>query len=238
MKHTSLEPWAICLLLPLLGMCKRMSCWKAAVGVQVYMCSLPVFLHTHTCILTLTHTLSEWIWLSGITVTLFSMSTHDWGDLSLEPFIDRAPTSNVQTTPRPPPPPLPSAKHDKHLLLLWSCVGPDASACLPIWLSRPCLGSYLQVKTCRLHSVSLYVKERKWEKCACRERKDAQRPKASPRTQILQTDPRCCDWSTRSPRGLRNVCFFWHVRNISAIYRLEMFCIPENVVLFRDTSGW
>lgn len=38
--------------------------------------------------------------------------------------------------------------------------GPDATACLPFWLSRPCQGRYLQVKTCRLHSVSLCAHER------------------------------------------------------------------------------
>lgn len=92
---------------------------------------------------------------------------YDWGHLLSEPLIDRAPTFS-----HPPPPSLPSVKHDRHLLLLCrSSVGPDASACLPIWLTRPCLGSYLQVKTCRLHSVSLYWKERKGERSGCHKKK-------------------------------------------------------------------
>lgn len=37
------ETYFTCLLLPLLGMCERMSCWKAAVSVWAHMCS-----HKHT----------------------------------------------------------------------------------------------------------------------------------------------------------------------------------------------
>lgn len=95
----------------------------------------------------------------------------DWGHLLSEPLIDRAPTFS-----HPPPPSLPSVKHDRHLLLLCrSSVGPDASACLPIWLTRPCLGSYLQVKTCRLHSAPLYWKERKGERSGCHKKKKTSR---------------------------------------------------------------
>lgn len=61
--------------------------------------------------------------------------------------------SSLLTGPFTPTAPLP-VKHDKHLLLACrSHVGSESFPCLPDFLTRPCLGSYSQVKTCRLSCV-------------------------------------------------------------------------------------
>lgn len=148
-------------------MCERMSCWKAVAGFARSERSRSASLLRRKRAHALLHT--------------FPLpSLHNCAPLlqvqpGLRAFIVRA------DRPRGPNAPhlgsffTPTRqRHHSHANMISICYfsagavyGPDASACLPYRLSRPCQGSYLQVKTCRLHSVSLCAHER--EKGGCHE---------------------------------------------------------------------